>query len=123
MSVTYSADPVLRYGLAQGRFTLTESFTVVWKRGLTEILEFEVAAGFRTDLASIPRGFRSIIPQIGKHLQPAIVHDWGYAGNTDLTKEESDLLFLDGMKSAGVWWLRRRIMYLAVRLGGTGHWG
>ena len=123
MTVTYSADPVLRYGLAQGRFTLTESFTVVWKRGLTETLEFEVAAGFRTDLASIPRGFRSIIPQVGRHLQPAIVHDWCYAGNTDLTKEESDLLFLAGMKSAGVSWWRRRIMYLAVRWRGKGHWG
>lgn len=123
MTVTYSADPVIRWGLAQGCFTLTESFTVTWKQGLTQITEFQVPAGFRTDLASIPRGFRSIIPQIGKHLQPAIAHDFCYEGNTDLTKEDSDLLFLDGMKSAGVWWLRRRIMYLAVRLGGMGHWG
>jgi len=123
MTVTYSAEPVIRWGLAQGRFTLVEGFTVTWKRGLTEVVEFEVPAGFQTDLASIPRGFRSIIPQIGKHLQPAIAHDFCYAGNTNLTKEEADLLFLEGMKSTGVWWLRRRVMYLAVRVGGKGHWG
>lgn len=123
MTVTYSAEPVIRWGLAQGRFTLVEGFTVTWKRGLTEVVEFEVPAGFQTDLASIPRIFQSIVPKIGKHIQPAIAHDFCYAGNTDLTKEEADLLFLDGMKSTGVWWLRRRVMYLAVRLGGKGHWG
>ncbi len=122
MTVTYSADPVLRWGLAQGRFTLTESFTVTWKRGLTEVLEFEVLAGFSTDLASIPRMFQSIVPKVGKHIQPAIAHDWCYMGNTHLSKYDADLLFLEGMKATGVWWLRRRVMYLAVRLGGKGHW-
>jgi len=123
MTVTYSAAPVIRWGLAQERFTLVESFVVTWIRGPTETVEFTVPAGFQTDLASIPRGFRSVIPQVGKHLQPAIAHDFCYEGNTDLTKADADLLFLEGMKSTGVWWLRRRVMYLAVRAGGKGHWG
>ena len=123
MSVTYSAAPVLRWGLAQGRFTLTESFTVTWKRGLTEVLEFEVLAGFSTDLASIPRLFQSIVPKVGKHIQPAIAHDWCYMGNVaGMSKAEADLLFLEGMESTGVWWLRRRVMYLAAYLRGKGHW-
>ncbi len=123
MTVTYSAEPTMRWGLAQARFTLTEPFTVTWKRGLTEVLEFTVLAGFSTDLASIPRAFQGIVPKVGKHIQPAIAHDWCYMGNTDLTKADADLLFLEGMESVGVWWLRRRVMYMAVRLGGTGHWG
>ncbi len=122
MSVIYSADPVIRWGLAQERFTLVENFTVAWRRGPTETVGFEVPAGFQTDLASIPRGFRSIIPQVGKHLQPAIAHDFCYEGNTALSKADADLLFLEGMKSTGVWWLRRKLMYLAVRAGGKGHW-
>lgn len=123
MTVTYSAEPAIRWSLIPERFTLIEPFKVTWDRGLTETVEFEVPAGFQTDLASIPRGFRSIIPQVGKHLQPAIAHDFSYDGNTDLSKADADLLFLEGMKSTGVWWLRRRIMYAAVRVGGKGHWG
>ena len=124
MSVTYSAAPVLRWGLAQGHFTLVEPFTVTWKRGLTEVLEFAVRAGFSTDLASIPRLFQSIVPKVGKHIQPAIAHDFCYTGNVaGMSKAEADSLFLEGMKSMGVWWLRRRVMYLAVRVGGKGHWG
>ena len=123
MTVAYSVDPVLRWGLAQARFVLTEPFTVTWSRPRSPLVHFTVPAGFSTDLASIPRLFQSIVPKVGKHIQPAIVHDWGYAGNTDLTKADTDLLFLEGMKASGVWWLRRRVMYLAVRLGGKGHWG
>ena len=122
MTVTYSTEPVLRWGLAQARFVLTEPFAVTWSRPRSLLVHFTVPAGFSTDLASIPRLFQSIVPKVGKHIQPAIVHDWGYAGNTDLTKEDTDLLFLEGMKASGVWWLRRRVMYWAVRLGGKGHW-
>ncbi len=122
MTVTYSAAPVLRWGLAQHRFTLTESFIVTWNRGITELTEFTVLAGFSTDLASIPRVFQSIVPKVGRHIQPAIAHDWCYGGNTDLTKADADLLFLEGMEASGVWWLRRQAMYWAVRAGGKGHW-
>jgi len=122
MSVTYSAEPVLRWGLVQRRFSLAEPFTVAWDRGLTEKGGFTVPAGFSTDLASIPRLFQGIVPKIGKHIQPAIAHDFCYEGNTNLTKEDSDLLFLEGMRSTGVGWLRRRVMYLAVRVGGKGYW-
>lgn len=84
---------------------------------------FTVDAGFITDLASIPRVFRSIIPQVGRHIQPSIVHDFAYESKTNLTRAEADLLFLDGMKAVGVSWLRRQAMYRAVRAFGWTLWG
>ena len=34
-----------------------------------------------------------------------------------------DEMFLEGMKSTKVNWLRRNAMWLAVRVGGKGQWG
>jgi hypothetical protein len=124
MTVTYSAYPVISWTLKTDppTFILIEPFKTTWKRDGKPSFSFIVDAGFTTDLASIPRIFRSLIPQVGRHLQPAIAHDWIYGGNVDMSKEDADLMFLDGMKSTGVWWLRRRVMYLAVRIGGKGYW-
>ncbi len=123
MSVTYSAEPFIRWSLAPSHFILQNSFTVTWNRPGKELVKFKVQEGFSTDFASIPRAFRSIIPQVGKHIQPAIAHDWAYEDNTDLTRAEADRLFLEGMEAVGVWWLRRRLMYLAVRAFGGALWG
>jgi len=123
MTVQYSDDYLLRESPKQGHFFLENHFTVTWERAGHERVVFKVKKGFETDLASIPQVFQKIIPKMGRHRQPAIAHDYCYCGNTDLSKKDADLLFLDGMKSLGVGWFRRRIMYWAVRVGGTGHWG
>lgn len=80
----------------------------------------EVPAGFETDLASIPRAVRSIIPQVGRQNLPAIVHDYTYREKSTawLGKKKADLLFLEGMKICGVNWLRRSIIYRSVRMFG-----
>ena len=119
--VTYSEGYSLRWS-SPGRYTLTQGFTVRWDSP-TGLISFYVQDGFETDLASIPKVFRGIIPQRGRWTQIAIAHDWAYCGKTTLTKAEADLMFLHGMESAGVGWLKRRVMYCAVRLGGVGHWG
>lgn len=125
MTVTYSADPDLTWHTDHGHFHMLKQFTATWTRqGLGGPVKVIVPKGFETDLASIPQIFRSIIPQVGRHAQPAIVHDFCYVNDQGgMTKKEADEMFLDGMKSVGVGWLRRRAMYLAVRAGGTGHWG
>lgn len=124
MTVTYSAEPVIRWSLAPGHFILEEGFTVIWNQPGTELTKFDVPVGFSTDLASIPRLFQSIVPKVGRHIQPSIAHDFCYEGGVpDMTRAEADLLFLEGMKAVGVWWLRRRVMYWAVRVGGKGWWG
>ncbi len=125
-TVRYSADPQLTWHAVSRAWELTKSFEVLWEGdlpgGLDAPIVFFVKAGFITDLASIPRAVRSIIPQVGRHIQPSIAHDWCYESKTSLTQAESDLLYLDGMKAVGVRWLRRRAMYAAVRAFGWTLW-
>ncbi len=123
MIVKFSDDYLLSGGDRPGYFTLMNDFEVAWRPQGRPRVVFTVKAGFETDLASIPSIFQAIIPVLGRHRQPAIAHDWCYCGNTDLSKKDADLMFLDAMKSVGVGWWRRRSMYLAVRVGGKGHWG
>ncbi|KKK88680.1 hypothetical protein LCGC14_2740720 [marine sediment metagenome] len=124
MTVTYSGGVLLESTPnAEEPFVLARGFTVTWMRDGQETVKFIVRKGFTTDLASIPRVARSIIPQVGRHIQPAIVHDWAYEDHTDLTRAEADMLFLEGMKAVGMPWLRRNVMYAAVRAFGRGLWG
>ena len=74
-----------------------------------------VPAGFVTDLASIPRIFQGLIPKIGKHRLPAIVHDY-LVRRQSFERRLADRIFLEAMKLQGVNVVRRRLMYWAVAL-------
>jgi len=80
-----------------------------------------VPRGFITDFASIPRPLWSVYPPYGAWSGPAIVHDYLYV-KQPRTRKESDDIFLEAMKVVGVPWLRRTLMYSAVRLGGGIPW-
>jgi hypothetical protein len=126
--VLYNRDPELRWDLKAEEWIVLREFRVSWCRAGKSTWTFTVPAGFRNDLASIPKRLRGIIPQVGRHLQAAIAHDWCYTDKVFLhgrkmTRAEADQLFLDGMMSLGVPWLRRKVMYSAVRVGGRGRWG
>ncbi len=124
MSVTYSRSAVIESTpLNKLPFIVYEDFEVTWSRPGKELVKFTIPKNFATDLASIPRGARNIVSKI-TGIQPAIVHDWCYKRNTNLTKKEADLMFLDGLRShtVGVGKFRSKIMYYAVRAGGKGHW-
>lgn len=86
--------------------------------------DFKVPVGFHTDLSSIPRWARSIIPQIGRQNRPSVGHDFAYEdGVPGMERVEADLMFLDGMKRDKVNALRRWVMYGAVAAGGSPLWG
>ncbi len=124
---TYSIDPELRWDRATLEWVVLREFQVCWHRDGKPAWNFTVPAGFRNDLASIPKRARSIIPQVGPNIQAAIVHDWCYSHEVffrgvDMTRAEADQLFLDGMASLEVPWLRRNTMHLAVRVGGSASW-
>lgn len=123
MSVWYKGRTLLSWEDDATEFVVEESFRALWKRSSSVIYVVEVPKGFTTDLASVPRIFQSIIPKLGHHIRPAIVHDYCYEGNTDLTRKEADEMFLEGMQKTKVGWLRRNVMWLAVRAGGRGLWG
>jgi len=73
-----------------------------------------VAIGFQTDFASIPRLFWAVLPRWGRYGNAAVIHDWLYW--TQLRgRRESDRVFLEGMGVLGVGALTRWTIYLAVR--------
>lgn len=87
----------------------------------------KIPKGFVTDLASVPRLFRSLFPAHGSHSPAAIVHDYlyqmkGKIPSKNLTRKQCDQVFLEAMKILNVPFWKRHLMYRAVRLGGWTHW-
>jgi Protein of unknown function (DUF1353) len=88
----------------------------------------EVESGFDTDYASVPRIFWSIYPPDGSYTEAAVIHDALYFYQTAglnrpaITRAQADTVFLEAMTALGVPWLRRRIIYAAVRSGGWIAW-
>lgn len=91
---------------------------LVWERAGETII---VPAGFRTDLASIPRLFQNIVPVNGRHRPAAVLHDYLFVVQ-DRSRAAVDAIFLDAMEAAGVPWAQRWVMYAAVRAGGWLPW-
>lgn len=78
-----------------------------------------VPAGVETDFASIPRLFWPVIGHpADQYAQAAVLHDWLYRMHT-VSRKRADELFLEAMEVLGVAAWRRRVMWLAVRLGGS----
>jgi len=84
-------------------------------------LFIQVPKGFVTDFASIPQLFWSIAPPTGKYASAAVVHDYLYATHTT-TKAVADKVFLILMQRYGVGYIKRKIMYYAVRMFGGSAW-
>jgi Protein of unknown function (DUF1353) len=82
--------------------------------------DFEVPVQKRTDFASVPRPFVWFIPRYGRYTKAAILHDYLCsaevpAGHID--RIDADGIFRQAMRELGVPFLRRWIMWAAVRLG------
>lgn len=88
---------------------------------------------FRTDLASVPQIFRTLVPKIGYWSQAAVIHDLLYYRHrngldAELTRLKADKYFLEGIQdkardynvSRKKW--RHWQIYHAVRLGGLEPW-
>jgi hypothetical protein len=101
------------------------------------------AKGCVTDLASIPRPFWILLPPDGPWVKAAIIHDYLYAtrGTGQLPKgvpgskqpvgitraqpysrAEADWILRDGLKNRGVDFVRRNLIWAAVRIGGWRGW-
>lgn len=73
-----------------------------------------------TDFASIPQIFTWIVPKSGIHLPAAILHD-GFTPPRDrtyvgpeITQQQADRMFRDGMRDLGTGWIRRWLAWTAV---------
>ncbi|MHA1809343.1 MAG: DUF1353 domain-containing protein [Candidatus Heimdallarchaeaceae archaeon] len=83
---------------------------------------YTVPSGFKTDLASIPRIFWSLIGHpAGEYSAAAVLHDWLYSVQIE-SREKSDKLLLEGMEVLEVKKYKRYLIYWAVRIGGWKAW-
>jgi Protein of unknown function (DUF1353) len=78
---------------------------------------FTVPAGERTDFASVPRIFVWFIPTYGRYTKAAILHDYlcRLAKEGRFSRREADAVFRQAMRSLGVAFVRRWVMWAAVR--------
>lgn len=83
--------------------------------------KISVLKTFDFDGASIPRIFWSLIgsPTTGSYTRAACLHDGLYSSQA-FPRKKCDELFLEAMKSDGVGYIRRNLLYNAVRMGGSG---
>lgn len=126
--------PITRNGRCQWRLSGPLPYDV-GEEGSGETIT--VPAGFVTDLASIPRLVSGLLPPDGPWAKGAVLHDFLYSSRgtgvfagrrwlsraTDYTRKEADQIFAEAMRVLGVPAWRRQVIFIAVRLGGSGGWG
>jgi hypothetical protein len=96
-----------------------------------------VRPGFVTDLASVPRWAWILVPPDGPWVKAAIIHNYLYAtggigrwkkGQVTITRPEpytrleADQIMREAMANRGIGWFKRKLIYLAVRIGGQSAW-
>jgi hypothetical protein len=81
----------------------------------------KVPVGFKTDFASIPRVFWSILSPTGKYGKAAVIHDWCY-WSACYNRKQSDKIFLEGMVVLKVSKWKQEVMYRASRQFGGFAW-
>jgi hypothetical protein len=85
-----------------------------------KIEDFKVPLHEVTDFASVPREFVWFIPRYGRYTKAAILHDYlcrVLVPDDRISRIDADGIFLQAMRELGVPFLRRWIMWAAVRWG------
>jgi hypothetical protein len=102
--------------VTQTRWQLLATLTYI---GFHE--HFTIPVGTDTDFASVPRVFVWFIPTYGKYTKAAILHDalCRLAKERRFSRREADGVFRQAMRLQGVDFLRRWVMWAAVRIGGA----
>ena len=81
-----------------------------------------VPRGFKTDFASIPKIFWSIVGgPTGKYTKAAVVHDYLYVKGT-YSRKRTDQIFYEAMAVLKVSYWKRKTMYFAVRIAAWKPW-
>ena len=88
---------------------------------------FDIPAGYRFDLASVPKGLWWLIAPFELSTLAPLIHDYIYEHKgrfrgKHLTRREADRVFLRIMKHEGVGRTRRTLAYWAVRAFGWIYW-
>lgn len=85
--------------------------------------KYVVPKGFETDLASIPRLLWPIFaPQYSGFVAPAILHDYLYRCNNNITRQFADEVLYSALITEDVTPFTASKFYLGVRLFGGSHY-
>lgn len=76
---------------------------------------FTVPADFRTDFASVPRPLVWLLPRYGAYTKSAILHDY-LCQSKGVNRADADGMFRRSMRELKVPFVRRWMMWAAVRL-------
>jgi hypothetical protein len=106
-----------RHGTERAEWVLLEPFGYRSSKGW----EVWVPAGYVTDFSSIPARLQDVESSTGRARRAAVIHDWLYSSRI-VPREAADKTFLDAMECCGVPYLKRSLMFRAVRtFGGSGY--
>lgn len=101
--------------------SVTQLDDVSWR--LNELLVYEgdqqtftVPVGFVTDFASVPRIFVWLVPAYGAYTKAAILHDH-LCRDAPVRRRDADGIFRRCLREAEVPFIRRWLMWAAVRAG------
>lgn len=118
MKVTFLNEPELRtHG---DEWELVQPFEVRIDVPGDPPLFVNVPAGFKTDLASVPRLPGTYLLFGGRARRAAILHDYLYVKRWD--RKFADNAFRAAMKTEGVNPVSRFFMWLGVRVGGSAYY-
>ena len=81
----------------------------------------DVAVGFQTDFATIPRPFWIILPKWGRYGNATVIHDWLYWTQAR-PRRLADAIFLEAMGVLGVSGPVKSALYWGARLFGWLAW-
>ena len=96
---------------------VAQDFQYVTDAGIT----ISISKGLKTDLASTPRIVWNIYPPFGLYTGAAVVHDDLYTKGL-FDRATCDGILLEAMRTEGVSWISRYIIYDAVRMFGWAAW-
>lgn len=75
-----------------------------------------IKKNFTCDSYSAPRLLAFMVYNLDR--RPAFLHDWLCAGNEKgIDRKMADRIIVEAMKSVGIGWLTRRLIYRGVRVG------
>lgn len=112
--MSYFVCPLVIKQINRNTWKVVHSFSYVHESG-NMVEKIGVPGGFVTDGASIPRLLWTVVGHpLGKYAQAAVLHDYLYYRNM-YTRKKCDNIFLDGMKTLKVNYIKRYAMYYAVR--------
>ena len=105
-------------------YILSKDFSVEWADEAQNRHIITAPKGMVTDLTSSP--VHSVVSPTGPWLEAAIIHDYLYVAweaidgyePTKRDRKFADKMLLKGCEAANVGWIKRRIIWAAVRAGG-----